>query len=102
MIWRIIFCWLLAASFAHANISRLSWLNSFDTNDAAQRLVAVTDPVQRTTTVGYDEDGKLSCVYGNAQGVLDGRTSLAHGVVGMAWGENPVANLLGMTGWANG
>lgn len=27
------------------------------TNDAAQRLIAVTDPLSRTTTMGYDADG---------------------------------------------
>ena len=33
------------------------------TNDLAGRLISQTDPVQRTTTFGYDADGRKLVLY---------------------------------------
>jgi RHS repeat-associated protein len=105
-----------------ADITQLNWLGARYYDPMSGRFLGAdplghdSDPSLYTFCNGdpidqFDSDGRLATQaaqnqlngdYGTAQGVLDGGTTMARGLVGLSLEQVPFANLLGVGGWANG
>jgi RHS repeat-associated protein len=98
--------WLLGASLAWADLPRSSRIlaDSFQ-NDAAHRLIAITDPLQRPTVFAYDNDSHQTnamdamsnntAQFWNARGNLVKVIDAASNVVGRAY--DGAGNLIFLT-----